>query len=207
MAFIANDWISCTHMMAAFPFYQSKIHGNYLSDSIKKISLKNLPEYAIDPTASSYGYTNIDATWQVDEYKEYTPMQLKLALLHLDRLNMVVNDKECPVNNDWDQKNVMIGSSSLSDTESGETYDFFKIDGLNYATFLEKAKNNIDQEAEKVRKLIMVALFKDDKQALYDLKCYGVKCAGSATMMIIKNENTRKVFVYRQQRKVIAYYH
>ena len=178
------------HLMIAFPFYQSKIYQQYISKTVKQMSLENLPDYKIDYYASTYGYKCFDLdTTNTDN--------IKLKQLLLEHGNWISDDDDKvqkflyeQLNNDLNQKDIQYKDSNENRTEK---YNFFKLSGLNFECVFDGQAHKKD--IDKLPKILLVALFKDNIKPLENIQAFGMnsriksesETTKSAIIIVIKN--------------------
>eukprot|EP01084_Bolivina_argentea_P279198 477298_1 len=200
--------ITSINLIIAFPFYQKQIYSSLLSHIVNKISLQNLSDYKIDFSSTTYGYYNFNKTYsfRVNNDNEYNNVITKKKCL-IDINHWENNDKNFmssilkQLNNDMNQKSVMIATDTRY-----ETHSFFKIDGLNYEYVFE-IEPSFDSDMKRLKRLLIVALFKDNKQPIDQFESFGMnsivhyKEEGCkrllSAIIVIKNKNYGNAFVYR----------
>lgn len=188
------------HLMIAFPFYASKIYQQFVSKIIKKITLENLPDYRIDFNFSSYGYKSLDI-------KLNNTDNIKLKQLLIQQNNWTSDENEKAIkhllkelNDDLNQNNIIYKDSKENRTEQ---YNFYNVKGLNYESVFDDEYHKKD--LEKLPKILMVAIFKDNRKPLEDIQCFGmntkivdeIQTRKSGTIILIKNKEPTSAFIYR----------
>eukprot|EP01084_Bolivina_argentea_P279199 477301_1 len=158
--------------------------------------------------STTYGYYNFNKTYsfRVNNDNEYNNVITKKKCL-IDINHWENNDKNFmssilkQLNNDMNQKSVMIATDTRY-----ETHSFFKIDGLNYEYVFE-IEPSFDSDMKRLKRLLIVALFKDNKQPIDQFESFGMnsivhyKEEGCkrllSAIIVIKNKNYGNAFVYR----------
>lgn len=189
------------HLMIAFPFYQSKIYQKFMSTRVRQMTLQNLPDYKMDFYTSTWGYKCFDLE------SDIVNDNIKLKQLLIENNNWGTPDDKVQkyihgqLNSDLNQRIEWKEPSSKENRI--EKYNFFKLSGLNFEQVFDNEYHKKD--IERLPKYLLVALFKDNRKPLMNLKTFGMnsmieddaeirKCG---TIICIKNDDLTKTFIYR----------